>query len=372
MAPKMHMTEKLSDKDGLEGSFREGVVIKEIDGTLIAKISDQLSKPSLKYIDTGLSIDISQYQYIVAPQDIMQITVWDHPELTIPAGQFRTAADTGNLVQADGTIFYPYIGQFHVAGKSMNEIRVGLTKRLESYVESPQVDVRVAAFRGRSVYVTGQVNKPSRLPVSDIPLNVIKALTMVGGTLKSADLQHVSLTRSGKTYWLNLQALYERGDPRANVLLKDGDMLTVLDNNLNKVFVLGEVAKPASLLIQNGRMSLAEAIADSSGFGPMSNAGQVYVIRGTPRARELDDIEITERSPLNHFTTKVDLEIYHLDASLADALLLGDHFPLQARDVVYVAPTELSRFSRVFKNIADVVNASFQTLVLSRSLGLIK
>jgi polysaccharide export outer membrane protein len=288
-----------------------------------------------------LAQEARAYEYRVAPFDVLTVTVWGHPELTIPAGEFRSPESAGNVVGADGKIFYPYVGLIDVAGKTLSEVRALLARRLAQYVEGLQLDVRIAAFRGKKVQVTGQVMAPTALPVTDVPMRVQDAIAQARGPTPEADLQRVTLTRDGSVYPLNLQAAYEAGDVLQNWLLKDGDVVYVPDRRqTNIVVVMGEVRTPAVRVMQNGRLSLAEALGEQGGLDPVSaNPGKIYVIRGTYDAPK----------------------VFRLDASSPDAFLLAVQFPLAPRDVVFVSTYELARFNRVMSQILPTVQGIWQT-----------
>lgn len=283
----------------------------------------------------------SYTQYKVGPRDILSITVWEHPELTIPAGQFRSAEAAGNVVGEDGTFFYPYAGVIKAAGKTVEEIREELTRKLARYIERVQLDVRVASYRSQRVYVVGEVTLPGIQLVKDIPLTVLEAINNAGGVTKESDRRNITLTRNDKVYNINLLALYEGGQTSQNVMLQHGDVLNVPDRQFNKIFLLGETsgsgtgsARSRSIFMNKGRMTLTEAISDGGGADQTTaDAARIFVFRGGLGKPK----------------------IFHLDAKSPDALLLADRFPLQPRDVVYIDRAEGIRWNQIIAQIQPTI-----------------
>lgn len=270
------------------------------------------------------------YTYLVAPSDVLQVTVWNHPELNNPAGQI-TNENAGRTVAADGYFYYPYIGRVKAAGRTVEDIRAEMARRLATYLTEPQVDVSVLRYRGRKAYVVGQVERPGPVPITDEPLFVTSLITQAGGLQNEADLAGVLLNRNGVLHSLNLYALYYKGDMSQNLLLQEGDIVNVPERTQDKVFVLGEVVKPHSAILPWEGYSLADALGDADGLNPVtSKASQVYVIRAADEDRP---------------------QIWHLDASSPTALVLADSFALQPRDVVYVDAAGVTRWSRVISQI---------------------
>ena len=314
----------------------ENVTVKTINAELIMAIdASQQQASASRQADTSNQQLIDAYTYRLGPADIISITVWDHPELTIPAGSERSAVQAGTMIANDGTIYYPYVGVLHLAGKTLAEARVLLTEKLGKYIEDVKLDVRMAAFKSQRIYVVGEVNEPGVKNINDLPPTMLEMINRSGGFGGEADRRNITLTREGKVYRVDLLALYENGDSSQNVLLESGDVVNVWDRQLNKVFVLGEVNAPGSYLMNKHRKSLAEALSDAGGVNEeSSNPGQIFVVRG---GREK-------------------AEIFHLNARSPDALLLADRFALLPRDVVYVDTAHIVRWNRVIDNVSPTID----------------
>lgn len=177
-------------------------------------------RPTLIQITTDYvrSQPNAMYVYHVAPADVLNVAVWAHPEFT-PVELHAAGATTGPSVQGaagqmgylvnpEGYIFFPLVGNVHVSGDTVDDIRVALTRKLKKYIRNPQINVRVADFRGQKIYVFGEVGRPGFIPLNDQPLTITDALTMSGSLdPNAADPGHIYIIRGNLEhpyiYWLN-------------------------------------------------------------------------------------------------------------------------------------------------------------------------
>ncbi|MBB1406070.1 polysaccharide biosynthesis/export family protein [Pseudoalteromonas sp. SG44-5] len=307
----------------------EKVNIQLIDSALITQQKE--ARTAAKPISSLVGVNTRDYQYKLGVGDVVTVGVWDHPELTIPAGTQRTAEFDGFKVQEDGTVTYAYASNIPAAGHTISELRKDLVTRLARVIENPQVDVKIVSFKSQKAYVTGEVKQPGVYPVTDTPLTLIDAINQAGGLTEAADWRTVTFTRGDKTEVIKLEDFYANGDISQNRLLQHGDIVHVNRNDKQKVFVLGDVNKAGSVKLNRYGLNLAEALSDSGGLNESTaDANGIFVLRKS-----------------NVEQTGVIADVYQLHAKNIAALVLAEQFELQPHDIVYVTSAPLARWNRV-------------------------
>ena len=161
------------------------------------------------------------YNYIVGPGDMLNITVWRNPELsqTVP-------------VRPDGQVSTPLVDGLVAQGKTSAQIARDVEKELSKYVRDPVVTVIVTSFVGpysEQIRVVGEAVKPQFLPYKQ-KMTVLDVLIAAGGLTDFADGNRATLVRASegnKRYNVRLNDLVKRGDIDANVDVLQGDILII-------------------------------------------------------------------------------------------------------------------------------------------------
>ena len=316
-------------------------VITPITPSLI--VAQQASRP------TGVPPQVRQLfgqpqPYTIGPSDIISVTVYDHPELAPLGGAVITqggdptgiSGAPGFIVEDEGYIFYPYARRVKVGGLTESQAAEVIEQRIRSVIKDPQVSVRIAAFRSRRAYVEGEVRNPGMQIFTDVPMTLSEGINRAGGITPAGDRSYVTLTRNDVTTRIDMVGLQELGVNPSRILLQSNDVITVHSREDNKVFVMGEIAKPSALPMRNGRMTLNEALGEAGGPNlATANTAQIYVIRN-----------VGQETPA----------MFHLNAGSPTALALADTFYLQPRDVVYVDAVPLVAWNRIINLILPSAN----------------
>ncbi|SIT48017.1 EPS I polysaccharide export outer membrane protein EpsA [Paraburkholderia piptadeniae] len=354
MAPGMKMNtlaiSSASEAEAQTGAQSEHLSITNIDAVLIARMKDDLKRAGSSEVQSLLT---NPEPYTLGKGDVLQITVWDHPELAAsqgPVGQTTTRPSDpvpGFVIDQDGILDFPYAGPIHVEGLRPEQVQRRLAVALAKVFIKPQVTVRVASFRAKQIYVDGEVHLPGALPLNDVPMTLYEAVNRTGGFASTADQSRMVLVRGGRSYPLDLTGMLDKGLNPANIILRNGDLLRVVARDDNGVFVMGEVNKPVTAVpMKSGRLTLSDAIAQAGSLNNASaDASEVYVIRDSMTPAP---------------------QIYHLDAKSPVSMILANQFELNPRDVVYVDGNGLVRFSRVLSLLLPAINAALTGAIVAK------
>jgi polysaccharide export outer membrane protein len=344
IVPGQHMsTDALT-----HGSSAESGHVNLVQITPETLASTQAAMPT----DT-VAPELLSYQpepYRIGAGDTLYITVWDHPELTAPAGSQQQTLANGRLVRPDGTLFYPYVGIIKAAGMNIEDLRQAITSKLARYVDHPQVDVAVIGYGSQRVTLEGAFTKNDPQPITAVPMTLGQVVGGAGVNTDLADLSDLVLTRDGHEYHLNMGAPGQAGGAAQSIYLKPGDQIYLPYNESREVYVMGEVVRPQAVTFKTTQLNLTQVIGRSGGLNPITSDGKaVYVIRGVAN--------------LQHEPATV----FHLNAHSPAAFALADNFKMRPGDVVFVGPSGVTEWNRVLSQLLPISGIVGNAALANRS-----
>ena len=163
-------------------------------------------------------------EYIIGPLDELTVHVWRNDELGAEV-----------QVRPDGRITTPLVADMPAVGKTPTMLAQDIRLQLSQYIAEPLVTVIVNKFAGtfsQQIRVVGATEKPASIPYR-ANMTVLDAMIAVGGLSEFASGNRAKLIRfdkqagSQREYGLRLADLLKKGDSKANVMLKPGDVIII-------------------------------------------------------------------------------------------------------------------------------------------------
>ena len=332
----------------------EGIELIDVNISLARKLA--ASRKLGQFADTFPSS--SANNYLLGPGDIIEVSVWETPpamlfgtvNLDPKASQTSTSVVTlpEQMVAPDGTISIPFAGRVSVKQRTTQEIEKDIINRLTGIANQPQVLVRIIKNNTANVTVVGEVNNSTLMGLTPKGERLLDALAASGGLKQPVNRMAIQLSRDNVTATMALDAVIR--DPRQNILLKPGDVVTALFQP-QSFSVLGATGKNEEIPFEAQGISLAQALARSGGLrDDRADARGVFVFRFED-PKMLDDPDASEKYPDGTIPV-----VYQIDLRDPASFLVTQVFPIQNRDVIYVSNSpiaELGKFLRLLGSITS-------------------
>jgi polysaccharide export outer membrane protein len=238
----------------------------------------------------GIPLAAQPRPYVVGPNDVLAVTVFNQPQLT---GKY--------VVEADGMFTFPLLGRVNVGGLTLRAVEDQLRERLaKGYLRDPQVAVAVEKYRSQHVYVMGEVREPGAIELSG-PITLIEALARAASTTDragnvalvvrssngavpdAAAIEKASGLTDAAVVRVDLQGL-QSGTLSQNVALWPGD--TVFVPRAEPVVVSGHVRTPGEYFLRRA-MTVRQMIALAGGVTERGSTRRIQILR------QVDGVETT-------------------------------------------------------------------------------
>ncbi len=219
--------------------------------------------------------------YHLGPGDVVDIQVWDQPNLS---GR--------HTIGPDGTLALPLIGEVRVEGMTRTSVMDLIRESLAPYYQDPFVNLQIIEYKNNRVFVLGRVTRPGLVSFEGRG-TLLEALAMAGSVPvldRTTQLTKCAVIRGKEQIiWIDLQELLVYGNMNLNLRLANNDVVFIPDGHDALIYVMGEVETPGAYRI-TPEMSFLDALMLAGGPTLDAKKGKMALIRnenGVGNVREI-------------------------------------------------------------------------------------
>jgi polysaccharide biosynthesis/export protein len=334
----------------------EGIQIVDVNSDIAKKLLDSQRQALFSEVFGQSSKTAST---TIRAGDVIEVSIWEAPPATLFGGgtvdpsiapsTTRVTTFPDQMVGDGGAINIPFAGQVPAAGRSTHQVEKEILKRLTGKANQPQVLVRMIQNNSANVTIVGEVSKSTRMPLTPGKERVLDALAAAGGTRQPIDKVTLQLTRGTHVQALPLDTIIR--DPRQNIVLQPGDVVTTLFQS-NSFTALGATGKNEEINFEAKGISLAQALGRMGGLQDnRSDARGVFIFR-------LEEPSSVNVNPEKTLMTTPDGKVpvvYRVDLKDPATFFAAQSFPIKNGDVVYVSNSPSAEVQKFLNTILSTV-----------------
>lgn len=286
---------------------------------------------------------------IIHPGDTLDLSVWENTKETLLGGVGGSSTNIQQIqVDASGDIFIPYAGRIKAAGRSPEQLREIITRKLDAQTPDPQVIVRRVAGDGATVSIMGKVAGQGVYPIKAATRTLTAMLAKAGGVTIEPEVAQIKVTRRGQTGTVWLEDLYS--NPKDNIALRPGDRIFVQQDR-RTFTALGATGSQNRVAFNTQKMSAIEAIARVGGLNSnLADPKGVFVFRDEPAAIANAVLGRTDLVGPQRF-------VYVLDLTKPDGMFLARDFMIRNGDTIYVTEAPYVQWSKTLGALNSTIRA---------------
>jgi polysaccharide export outer membrane protein len=309
-------TSKNPKKMGLE---RNGVSLvfhnlNKMNTAFLPKVED-VQKKSQKKLNQLIKND--EYYYSIGPGDVIKISITDIEDI-----------DGSYTVSPKGDVTIPYVGQVLISDKTKEEAQEFINNVLKSFYQEPETIVKIEKYNSSYVYITGSVNKPLSILLSEQPLKLLDGLIQAGYIKSQSSYKKTALLRrDNEVYEINLYDLLDQNNTELNIYLRKEDVVHISETDTDQAYAFGEFVTEGPVAVYKD-LTLTELLATQKIDKATAKTKAIYVLR--------EDV-----------TKFLHIDIFTINLNNPAALLTANKFYILPNDIVFIPATKLVEWNAV-------------------------